>query len=85
MSTFEINDEQIARLIADDLKASITDQVVEHLVCNSLVGVDAACQYLGTGRTTLWELVNRGAIRSIKIGRSPKFRLKWLDEYVDAQ
>lgn len=83
MSSIEIDDEKIAHIIANDLEERITERVVQHIVENSLVGVDAACRYLGTGRTTLWELVSRGEIRSIKIGRNPKFKLAWLDEYVE--
>lgn len=85
MSHYEINEQELAAQIADHLKDAVTAELVQHLVSHSLIGIDAACEYLGTGRTWLHELSRRGKIRSVRIGNKRMFRLEWLDEYVDAQ
>jgi excisionase family DNA binding protein len=47
-----------------------------------LVSVDAAAQLLGVGRTTVYDLINRGALRSLKIGRRTLLPVDGIDSFV---
>ena len=49
-----------------------------------LVNVKQACQMLGLGRTTLYHLVQRGIVKSVRIGGALRFRFRDLCEFVDA-
>lgn len=42
-----------------------------------------AAAYIGCGRTTLYRLVNRGALKPLKIGRSTLFRVDDLRALLD--
>jgi excisionase family DNA binding protein len=48
-----------------------------------LVSVDTAAQLLGIGRTTVYDLVNRGVLRSMKIGRRTLLPIEDIDAFVD--
>lgn len=47
------------------------------------MSVDTAAQLLGVGRTTVYDLLNRGALRSMKIGRRTLLPIEDLDAFVD--
>ena len=49
-----------------------------------LVNVDEARRLLCVGRTTLFELVRRGQLTPVHIGRALRFRYADLEAYVDA-
>jgi len=50
-----------------------------------LVSVDEAAALLSVGRTTLYELVMRGEILSLKLGRVRRIPVFALHAYVDRQ
>lgn len=49
---------------------------------NLLVDVATACDMLSISRTTLWSLTSTGALRSVNIGRSRRFRVSDLEAFV---
>jgi len=48
-----------------------------------LLSVKDACDLLGVGRTTLYQLRKRGLIRSVRIGRRVLFDLRDLEIFVE--
>lgn len=50
-----------------------------------LVSVDEAAALLSVGRTTVYELVMRGEIPSLKLGRVRRIPVLGLQAYVDRQ
>jgi excisionase family DNA binding protein len=48
-----------------------------------LLTVNQAAQLLGIGRSTLYELIDTGDIRSVKVGASRRVPLKAVHEYID--
>ena len=48
-----------------------------------LVSVEEAAGLLGIGRTTLYELIRRGDVRPIRIGRCVRIPQRELEAYVD--
>jgi excisionase family DNA binding protein len=48
-----------------------------------LLTVNQAAQMLGIGRSTLYELIENGEIRSVKVGASRRVPLKAVHEYID--
>jgi excisionase family DNA binding protein len=49
-----------------------------------LLTVEDAAQVLALGRTKVYELVESGALRSVKIGRCRRIPVQALREFVDA-
>jgi excisionase family DNA binding protein len=49
-----------------------------------LVSVNEAAGFLGVGRTTIYELVNRGELRPVHIGRALRFPFTELERFVEA-
>ena len=49
-----------------------------------LLTVEDAARALALGRTKVYELVESGAMRSVKIGRSRRIPVQALGEFVDA-
>jgi excisionase family DNA binding protein len=47
-----------------------------------LLRVDEAATRLGIGRTKTWELVNRGELRSVRIGRAVRIVAADVDRFV---
>ena len=47
-----------------------------------LITPEAAARALSLGRTTVYELIGTGRLRSVKIGRARRIPLAALDEYV---
>jgi excisionase family DNA binding protein len=47
-----------------------------------LLTVEDAAQALALGRTKVYELVESGALRSVKIGRSRRIPVQALDDFV---
>ena len=47
-----------------------------------LISVEQAADMLGIGRTLAWDLVNKGKIKSVKIGARRLVPVSALDEYV---
>ena len=47
-----------------------------------LVSIEVAAQLLGIGRTTVYDLVNRGELRSTKIGRRTLLAVEDIDAFV---
>ena len=47
-----------------------------------LLRVDEAATRLGIGRTKTWELVNRGQLRSVRIGRAVRIVAADVDRFV---
>jgi excisionase family DNA binding protein len=45
---------------------------------------ERAATYLAVGPTTLYHLTRRGEVRSLKIGRSRRYRKQDLDEYLES-
>ena len=48
-----------------------------------LVSVEEAAGLLGIGRTTLYELIRRGDVRPIRIGRCVRIPRRELEEFVE--
>ena len=48
-----------------------------------LLTVNQAAQLLGIGRSTLYELIETGDVRSVKVGASRRIPLKAVHDYVD--
>ncbi|HET6873581.1 MAG TPA: helix-turn-helix domain-containing protein, partial [Acidimicrobiales bacterium] len=48
-----------------------------------LVSIEVAAQLLSIGRTTVYDLVNRGELRSTKIGRRTLVSVEDIDAFVD--
>ena len=48
-----------------------------------LLTVNQAAQLLGIGRSTLYELIDAGELRSVKVGASRRIPLKAVHEYID--
>jgi len=48
-----------------------------------LVSVEQAAGLLGIGRTTLYELIRRGDVRPIRIGRCVRIPRRELEEFVE--
>lgn len=48
-----------------------------------LVSIELAAELLGIGRTTVYDLVNRGELRSTKIGRRTLLAVDDIDAFVD--
>ena len=49
-----------------------------------LLTVEDAAQALALGRTKIYELVESGALRSVKIGRARRIPVQALGEFVEA-
>ena len=49
-----------------------------------LVTVSEAADILGLGRTTIYELVNRGELQPVHIGRALRFPVAELERFVAA-
>lgn len=47
-----------------------------------LVTVDELAKALSIGRTAAWELVHKGKIKSVKIGRTRRVPVSAIQEYV---
>lgn len=47
-----------------------------------LVSIETATQLLGIGRTTVYDLINRGELRSTKIGRRTLLAVEDIDAFV---
>jgi len=47
-----------------------------------LVSIEVAAQLLGIGRTTVYDLINRGELRSTKIGRRTLLAVEDIDAFV---
>jgi excisionase family DNA binding protein len=47
-----------------------------------LVDAQTAGQMLGVGRTTLWQLDQRGELRCVHIGRSVRWAVADIDDYI---
>ncbi len=47
-----------------------------------LLDVDEACEFLGVGRSTLYELLARGTLESVKIGRARRVPRDAIEDYV---
>jgi excisionase family DNA binding protein len=47
-----------------------------------LIKVDQVAAMLSIGRTAAWELVRRGKIKSVKIGRTRRVPIVALQEYI---
>lgn len=47
-----------------------------------LVSIETATQVLGIGRTTVYDLINRGELRSTKIGRRTLLAVEDIDAFV---
>lgn len=47
------------------------------------VSIDLAAHLLGIGRTTVYDLVNRGELRSTKVGRRTLLAVEDIDAFVD--
>jgi excisionase family DNA binding protein len=58
-------------------------QFKRHLEIEPLMNVDEACAALGCKRSKLYELVERGYLESVKLGRSRRFRPAALRECID--
>lgn len=50
-----------------------------------LVDVAEAARRLGLGRSTVYELIGRGELESIVIGRSRRVPVKALEDFVEVQ
>ena len=48
-----------------------------------LVSIETATKLLGIGRTTVYDLINRGELRSTKIGRRTLLAVEDIDAFVD--
>ena len=48
-----------------------------------LVTVDGAASMLNVGRSTLYQLIDRGDLRPVHIGRSVRFRVSDLEFFVE--
>jgi excisionase family DNA binding protein len=48
-----------------------------------LVSIETAAQLLGIGRTTVYDLLNRGELRSTKISRRTLLAVEDIDAFVD--
>ncbi len=48
-----------------------------------LVDVSEAGRRLGCGRTTIYQLIDRGELETVKVGRLRRVPVVALDEYVD--
>jgi excisionase family DNA binding protein len=55
---------------------------VEHKI---LISPDEACERLGVGRSTMYRLLDRGEIASVRLGRLRRIPLEWLRDWVDKQ
>lgn len=49
-----------------------------------LVNVHEAADILGVGRTTVYELVHRGELQAVHIGRALRFPVAELERFVDS-
>ena len=47
-----------------------------------LLTIDQAKQRLAIGKSKLWQLIQRGEIRSIKIGRARRIPIEAIDEFI---
>ena len=68
-------------VIGDEAEAP-TDASIVATPQVRLVSVDAAAQLLGVGRTTVYDLINRGALPSMKIGRRTLLPIDGIDAFV---
>lgn len=48
-----------------------------------LLSARQAAQFLGIGRTTLYELIKLGAVTPVHIGRCVRFSMTELEDYVE--
>ena len=55
-----------------------------HVTAPLLVTAAEAAATLGVGRTKLYELINRGELRPVHIGRSLRIPVAELERFVDA-
>ncbi|MFP6646321.1 MAG: helix-turn-helix domain-containing protein [Candidatus Latescibacterota bacterium] len=44
-----------------------------------------AADYLAVGRTTMYDLVGKGALQMVKIGRCTRFRIEDLEDFIESQ
>jgi excisionase family DNA binding protein len=49
-----------------------------------LVGIDESCELLSIQRTYLYDLINEGRLRPIKLGRRTLFRMRDLIAFADS-
>jgi excisionase family DNA binding protein len=54
-------------------------------VARRLLTYEQAADYLAVGRTTMYDLVARGELQAVKIGRCTRLRPEDLEAYVEAQ
>ncbi len=50
-----------------------------------LLTYDEAGEYLAVGRTTMYDLVAKGDLPTVKIRRCTRFKLEDLEEYIESQ
>ena len=50
-----------------------------------LLTYDEAGEYLTVGRTTMYDLVAKGELPTVKIRRCTRFKIEDLDELIDSQ
>jgi excisionase family DNA binding protein len=50
-----------------------------------LLTYDEAGEYLAVGRTTMYDLVGKGALQTVKIGRCTRFRPEDLEDFIESQ
>lgn len=51
--------------------------------CKLLLNIRETCEALSLGRTTLFELMHRGDLTPVRIGRAVRFRVQDLERYVE--
>mgnify|MGYP001207471137 FL=1 len=50
-----------------------------------LLTYDEAGEYLAVGRTTMYDLVGKGHLPTVRIGRCTRFRPEDLEDFIEAQ
>jgi len=75
---------EAARVLGEIIRAAVSDGRVPGVEAR-LVKAPEACDILGVSRSTLYELVKRGEVPALHLGRSLRVRTDLLEEYIRQQ
>lgn len=68
-------------MTVDELRAAVRDELSNHVPAR-LVSVEAAAAALGIARTSCYDLISTGRLRSVTVGRRRLVPVQALDEFV---
>lgn len=68
-------------MTVDELRETVREELANHVPAR-LVSVEVAARALGIARTSCYELISDGRLRSVTVGRRRLVPVQALDEFV---